>query len=198
MPKIRVAIVDDHPLVREGVAAAVAQEGDLELVELGSSTDDAVRLLRRTDIDVLVLDIRLGGKSGLAAIRAAHSPPPAVLILTAFDLPQYADAALRAGASGYVLKSSASPFLLAAIREVAAGGMAFAVRPTGRVVVSDRELQVIRLVIDGRSNDEIARELRIAPKTVESHLRRLFDRLSVSSRTELATRALRDGWLDLP
>jgi DNA-binding NarL/FixJ family response regulator len=124
-----------------------------------------------------------------------------VIVLTSYDYPQYAEAALRLGASGFVLKTAPIAELLDAIRRAAAGGLAFAVRPTAaasRVRLSERELDVVRLVVDGRSNDEIAGRLGIGAKTVESHLRRLFERLDIASRTELATRALREGWLEVP
>jgi DNA-binding NarL/FixJ family response regulator len=124
-----------------------------------------------------------------------------VIVLTAYDYPQYAEAALRLGASGFVLKTAPLSELLEAIRRVATGGLAFSVRPRsgGRTAhLSERELDVVRLVVDGRSNDEIGARLGIGPKTVESHLRRLFDRFDLASRTELATRALREGWLEVP
>jgi DNA-binding NarL/FixJ family response regulator len=124
-----------------------------------------------------------------------------VIVLTSYDYPQYAEAALRLGASGFVLKTAPISELLDAIRRAAAGGLAFGVRPgrAGLVArLSERELDVVRLVVDGRSNDEIAFRLGIGPKTVESHLRRLFERLDIASRTELATRALREGWLEVP
>jgi DNA-binding NarL/FixJ family response regulator len=124
-----------------------------------------------------------------------------VIVLTSYDYPQYAEAALRLGASGFVLKTAPIAELLDAIRRAAAGGLAFAVRPlaaASHVRLSERELDVVRLVVDGRSNDEIAVRLGIGAKTVESHLRRLFERLDIASRTELATRALREGWLEVP
>jgi DNA-binding NarL/FixJ family response regulator len=130
--------------------------------------------------------------------RVAGSRPE-IIVLTAYDYPQYADAALRLGASGFVLKTAPLPELIDAIRRVAAGGLAFGVRPrSGAVRLSPREHDVVRLVANGRTNDEIGAELRIAAKTVETHLARLFERLDVSSRTELAMRALREGWLDVP
>lgn len=152
-------------------------------------------------VDVVLLDIRLGTESGLAAL--GHDTPadhPAVIVLTAYDYPQYADAALRLGAAGFVLKTAPLPELVDAIRRVAAGGLAFAVRPTGRASarLSPREHDVVRLVAEGRTNDEIGATLEIGAKTVETHLARLFERLGVASRTELATRAVREGWLDVP
>jgi DNA-binding NarL/FixJ family response regulator len=196
--RVRIAIVDDHPLVRSGTGAAIQHEPDLELVDVGESRADAERLLRRDDLDILVLDIRLAGESGLSAL--AERPPgrPAVLILTSYDLPQYADAALRLGASGFLSKTAPASELVVAIRRLAEGGLYFGVRPIPRAVLTRRELDVVAQVVEGRSNDEIAAALGITTKTVENHLRRLFERLGVQSRTELATRALREGWLDLP
>ena len=125
---------------------------------------------------------------------------PAVIVLTAYDYPQYAEAALRMGAAGFVLKTAPMTELLSAIRRAAAGGLAFDVRPDAaqRIRLSRRESQVIRLVAEGCSNDEVGTALGIGAKTVETHLARLYERFGIGSRTELATRALREGWLDLP
>lgn len=205
---IRVAIVDDHPVLREGTAALLGAQAGLEIVGTAASIAEAETLVSTTDVDVVLLDVRLGTDSGLRWLArhdadgdAAARPRPAVIVLTSYDYPQYAEAALRLGASGFVLKTAPISELLDAIRRAAAGGLAFGVRPAraGAVArLSERELDVVRLVIDGRSNDEIAGRLGIGAKTVESHLRRLFERLDIASRTELATRALREGWLDVP
>jgi DNA-binding NarL/FixJ family response regulator len=201
---IRVAIVDDHPVLREGTAALLATQPDLEIAGVAGTIDEATALVESVAVDVILLDIRLGTDSGLRWLAPAADsarPRPAVIVLTSYDYPQYAEAALRLGASGFVLKTAPIAELLDAIRRAAAGGLAFAVRPSAagsRVRLSERELDVVRLVVDGRSNDEIATRLGIGAKTVESHLRRLFERLDIASRTELATRALREGWLEVP
>ena len=197
---IRVAIVDDHPVVREGTAALLGAQDGLEIVGTASSLEEAAALVATTTIDVLLLDIRLGTDSGLRLLGdGTAASRPAVIVLTAYDYPQYAEAALRLGAAGFVLKTAPLGELLDAIRRAAAGGLAFGVRPRqGAARLSGRELDVVRLVVDGRSNDEIGAALAIGSKTVETHLRRLFERLAVASRTELATRALREGWLDIP
>ncbi len=204
-PPIRVAIVDDHPVVREGTAALLAGVDGLAIVGTAGSLEDAAPYLDAAAADVVLLDIRLGTASGLTVFsgRAADHPPerplPAIVVLTAYDYPQYVAAAMRLGASGFVLKTAPIAELVDAIRRVAAGGLAFGVRPSGRApTFTARELDVVRLVVDGRSNDEIATRLGITAKTVEAHLRRLFERLAIISRTELATRALREGWLDVP
>jgi len=204
---IRLAIVDDHPVVRDGIGALLAAQPELEIVGTGASVEDAIDLIGRVPVDVLLLDIRLGSDSGLRYLREAAArrattdtaPMPAVVMLTAYDYPQYAEAALRLGAAGFVVKSAPLVELVDAIRRAAAGGMAFGVRPgRSRPRVSPRELDVVRLVVEGRSNDEVGAALGIGVKTVETHLRRLFERFDIASRTELAARALREGWLDIP
>ena len=203
---IRVGVVDDHPVVGEGTAALLRTQPDLEVVGVAGSLEAAreAGLTDATAVDVLLLDIRLGTDSGLRLLSDVASrgeaPLPAVIVLTAYDYPQYADAALSLGAAGFVLKTAPLPELVDAIRRVAAGGLAFAIRPRtgGRAHLTAREHDVVRLVADGRSNDEIGATLGIGSKTVETHLSRIFERFGVSSRTELAARAVREGWLDVP
>jgi DNA-binding NarL/FixJ family response regulator len=204
---IRIAIVDDHEVVRQGIGALLAAQDGVEVVGTAGSVEAAADLLDRVAVDVLLLDIRLGTDSGLRFLRdrtdgvstGGDRALPAVVVLSAYDYPQYAEAALRLGAAGYVIKTAPLEELIDAIRRAANGGLAFGVRP-GRdaLRVSPRELDVIRLVIDGKSNDEVGAALGIGAKTVETHLRRLFERFEVASRTELAARALREGWLDIP
>jgi len=194
--------------VGEGTAAILRAEPDIEVVTVAPSLDtaEAAGLFDPARVDVVLLDIRLGTDSGLRALTAepaaAEVPAsrPAIIVLTAYDYPQYAEAALRLGAAGFVLKTAPIPELVDAIRRVAAGGLAFSVRPTtaGLARLSPREHDVVRLVADGRTNDEIGSALQIGSKTVETHLARLFERLGVASRTELAMRAVREGWLDVP
>jgi DNA-binding NarL/FixJ family response regulator len=204
--RIRVGVVDDHPVVGEGTAALLRTQPDLEVVGVAGSLD-AARAAGLTDpaaVDVLLLDIRLGTDSGLRLFAGVGgeepAPLPAVIVLTAYDYPQYAEAALGLGAAGFVLKTAPLPELIDAIRRVAAGGLAFAVRPrmSGLAHLTSREHDVVRLVADGRSNDEIGAALGIGSKTVETHLSRVFERFGVSSRAELAARAVREGWLDVP
>ena len=192
---IRVAVVDDHPLVREGTAAIVARQDDMEITGVAGSLEE-LRPILEAPVDVLLLDLRLGQESGFDLLRESTKPMPAVVVLTSYDYPQYADAALRLGAAGFVVKTAPTAELLDAIRRAAAGGLAFGVRPGNGVSLSEREREVLRLVADGASNDEIGARLGISSRTVESHLRRLFERLAIASRTELAARALREGWLE--
>jgi len=190
-------------VVAEGTAALLRGTGDLVVVGVAPSLDAAegAGLFDAGKVDVVLLDIRLGADSGLRALRQdTGTDRPAVILLTAYDYPQYADAALRLGAAGFVLKTAPITELVDAIRRVAAGGLAFSVRPGGGSVarLSPREHDVVRLVAVGRTNDEIGADLGIGSKTVETHLARLFERLGVASRTELAMRAMREGWLDVP
>ncbi len=195
---IRVAIVDDHPVVREGTAALLGAQPGLRIVGTAASLREAAPLLDPDAVDVLLLDIRLGTDSGLTLL-AGDAPRPAIVILTAYDYPQYAAAARQLGGSGFVVKTAPVAELVEAIRDAAAGGSTFGYRPDpAAVTLTRRERDVVRLVADGRSNDEIGTSLGIATKTVEGHLRRLFERLGVQSRTELATRAVREGWLEVP
>jgi DNA-binding NarL/FixJ family response regulator len=190
-----VAVVDDHPLVREGTAALVDRQEDMEIAGVAGSLDELRPILDAGATDVLLLDLRLGQESGFELLRSDVAMP-AVVVVTSYDYPQYADAALRLGAAGFVVKTAPTAELLDAIRRAAAGGLAFGVRPGGGVMLSAREREVLQLVVDGASNDEIGSRLGISSRTVESHLRRLFERFGVASRTELAARALREGWLE--
>ena len=198
---IRLAIVEDHPVVREGTAALLAAQPGISVAGTAGSLAEARELLRHTAIDVVLLDIRLGGESGLGLLAAeGQGDLPAIVVLTAFDYPQYADAARRLGAAGFVLKTAPVTELVAAIRLAASGERGIqnerVESPADYPTV--RELQVVRLIVEGRTNDEIGVALKIGCRTVETHLRRLYERFSVGSRTELATRALREGWLEIP
>ena len=196
--RIRVGVIDDHAVVRDGTAALLEREPDIEIVGVAATLASAEALLGLAP-DVLVVDVRLGEENGFDLVRdVAASGGPAIVILSAFDYPQYVDAALRLGASGYVLKTAPFDDLVHAIRQVAAGGVAYSVRPSpvGQRRLSPREVEVVALVVEGRSNDEIAARLGISVKTVESHLTRIFERVDVGSRTELAIRAMREGWLE--
>lgn len=200
--RIRVAIVDDHPIVRDGTAALLAQQPGIKVMGTAGSVADAQGLLAAGGIDVLLLDIRLGTDSGLRLLAEPHSegpgPMPAIVVLSAYDYPQYAEAAMRFGAAGYVIKTAPMAELVDAIRRAASGGLAFGIRPGRGPGLSVREAEVVRLVVDGHSNDEVGARLGIGVRTVETHLRRIFERLGIASRTELVARALREGWLEIP
>jgi DNA-binding NarL/FixJ family response regulator len=196
---IRVAVVDDHPVFREGTAALLEREPDLVVVGLGASPEEAVAIASAPDApDVLLLDVRLGDDSGLRILESI-ARQTAVVILTAYDYPEYVRASLHAGAAGFVAKDAPTADLVATVRRAAAGALAFTSRPQeASFRLSAREVDVVRLVTQGLSNDEVGRRLGITTKAVEGHLGRVFTRTGVRSRTELAVRAVREGWTELP
>jgi DNA-binding NarL/FixJ family response regulator len=201
---IRVGIVDDHPPIRTALAAAFAEAGDLRVVGLADDIDGALDLAGR--VDVLVCDIQLDGHAeGLRILERIHDPrsvaagAPAVLILSGYEQPSLVRAAIDRGAAGYLDKRSDLADIVEAVRALAHGRTAFtltALRDArdARRRPSDRELQVIALVVAGSTNAEIGATLGRSEKTVESHLRRLFDRYGLVSRTELAVLAIDEGW----
>jgi DNA-binding NarL/FixJ family response regulator len=200
---IRVAIVDDHPLVVSGLDTALATDADIEVVARGGDVAAAAEILRRQDVDTLLLDVRLPDGNGLTLLAGTRSQDRCpVLVLSSFETPQYVAAALRFGAQGFMLKTAPLEDLLAAIRRVAAGGSAFTAEQlreanTQFVRLTPRERQIVDLVLKGRSNEEIAGAIGSSRKTVEAHLTHLYERNGIGSRVELALRAERDGWLDL-
>jgi DNA-binding NarL/FixJ family response regulator len=199
---IRVVLVDDHPAILDAVGSAVGSAPDLALAGTARSLDEARALLAATaDVDVVVSDVQLAGEAeGLRLLDDVGRDGPSVLFVSSFDQPPLVRTAFDRGAAGYLLKTSEVGEILAAIRTVAGGGTAFsaamlrAIRSAPRRP-SDREIEVLTLVCGGASNDEIGVRLGVTEKTVESHLRRLFDRYAVLSRTELAVLALREGWV---
>jgi DNA-binding NarL/FixJ family response regulator len=198
--RIRVVIVDDHPLVADGLAALLGLEPDVEVAGSASTVDAGYELISREQPDVVVCDIQIGDRSGFALLERFAGGAPAFVMFSSHDHPAYHKAAFEGGASGFVLKDGSTSQLLDTIRAAAAGRMSFSAQTLQAVrhdvqLPSERELQIIGLVADGRSNDEIAQDRSISPKTVESHLRTLFDRYGVMSRTELALHAVREGWI---
>ena len=194
---IRVLLVDDHPAILDAVAAGVRAADDLELAGTARTALDGAG----GSIDVVVSDVQLAGDAeGLRLLDAMPSDGPAVLLLSSYDQPPLIRSAFERGAAGYLIKTSPVAEILDAVRTVAAGGTAFTaamlrtIRSAPRRP-SDREIEVLGLLCAGASNDEIGSRLGVTEKTVESHLRRLFDRYGVLSRTELAVLALREGWV---
>lgn len=196
---IRIGVVDDHPVVLDGLASSLAQQAGLEVAWSASTLDDARRALAVTPCDVVVVDVRLPDGSGLDLIQ--RSGPPAFVVLSSWDRPLYARAAIERGASGFLLKTAPTEEVVAAIRTAAAGGTTFRAKHlqslASTLAPTPREVDVVRLVAAGHSNDEIASRLAVSPKTVEAYLTRLFERWDVATRTELALLGEREGWLDL-
>jgi len=203
---IRVLLVDDHPAILDAVAAGIRGAPDLALAGTARSLDEALGRLGAAGggtatVDVIVSDVQLAGEAeGLRLVESVGPDGPAVLLLSSFDQPPLIRTAFERGAAGYLLKTSEVREILDAVRIVAAGGSAFsaamlrAIRSAPRRP-SEREIEVLTLLCAGASNDEIGGRLGVTEKTVESHLRRLFDRYGVLSRTELAVLALREGWV---
>ena len=202
---IRLAVVDDHPAISAALDAAIRDRDDIELVGAVTTAAAALELVERTRPDIVVCDLWLDGEPGgldvLAALTATERRGiPRVLVLSGFDQPSFLRAAFEGGAAGYLSKASPVESIVDAILAVAGGETRFppvtlrALRDAPRRP-SAREMGAIRLLARGASNDEIAVGLGISIKTVESHLRRLFGRYGVLSRTELAMLAVREGWL---
>lgn len=200
---ISVAIVDDHPLVVRGLDTALSSVDDIHVVAYGGTIAEARDIASRRDIDVLLLDIRLPDGNGLVLLdtiaRGAHCP---VVILSSFETPQYVSTALKFGARGFMLKTAPLDELVAAIRRVAAGGSAFTAEQLLEadkrfVRLTSREREIVQLLVEGCSNDEIAAAIGSSRKTVEARLTRLYERLGIASRVELALRAERGGWLEV-
>ncbi len=199
-PTIRIVVVDDHPVFRDGTAALLAREPDLAVAGVAADLEAARALLAGDPPpDVVLLDVRLGDENGLAIVEELAAKT-AVVVLTAYDYPQYLHSAIRLGAAGFVGKSAPTEDLLRAVRQAAAGGLVFDRRRLGSepVDLTRRDVQIVRLLADGSSNDEIGLALGITTKSVESALGRIFTRTSTRSRTELAVRAVQEGWLDIP
>ncbi|HLK72687.1 MAG TPA: response regulator transcription factor [Streptosporangiaceae bacterium] len=210
---IRVAIADDHALVRAGFRALIEAEPGLEVVGEAADGAEAIELARTAEPDVVLMDIRMPGTDGVAATGQITSYGAArVLILTTFDLDEYVYAALRAGASGFLLKDTPPAELLAAIRIVAAGDALLAPSVTRKLireftrqapasprqsldVLTDREQDVLALVARGLSNAEIATELFITLATVKTHVSRLLTKLAARDRAQLIVIAYESGFV---
>jgi len=199
---IRLVVVDDHPAIAAAIAAATAGRQDVELVGRAATRDSALALVDRVRPDVVLCDIWLGGEpAGLDLLRQlASRPATRVVMLSGFEQGSFLRAAFEGGAAGYLSKVVDLDEILDAVLAVAAGDTRFpdvtlrALRDAPRRP-SEREVQALVLLARGSTNDEIAMGLRISVKTVESHLRRLFGRYGVLSRTELALLAVREGWV---
>jgi DNA-binding NarL/FixJ family response regulator len=199
---IRLVVVDDHPAIATAVAAATADRDDIELVGRATTVHEAISLIDDVRPDVVLCDIWLSGApAGLDLLEAmADRPSPRILVLSGFEQASFLRAAFEGGAAGYLSKASDLDVVLEAVSAVAGGATRFpdvtlnALRDAPRRP-SAREAEALRLLARGSTNDEIAMGLGISIKTVESHLRRLFGRYGVLSRTELAMLAVREGWV---
>ncbi len=199
---IRVFLVDDHPGMLDAGLRAIEAEPDMTVVGQAHHRAEAEREISATSPHVVVCDVQMGGDTdGLRILEQFAGPSgPGFLMLSAFDYPSLFRAAFERGAAGYVLKTSQMHDIVAAVRVVAGGGTAFSAASM-RIIrqslrrPSEREVEVLELVAAGASNEDIAERLFLSLKTIESHLRRMFDRYGVMNRTELAVLALKEGWV---
>jgi DNA-binding NarL/FixJ family response regulator len=204
--KATVLLVDDHALLRTGVANIINQEPDLEVVAEAGNGEDGVVAFERYHPDVTLVDLRMPVMEGVELVRQIRERDPRarVIILTTYDTDDEISRALKAGAKAYVLKDIAAGDLVACIRDVLAGKTYIAPAAAAklaegvtRVQLTPREMATLRLMADGKANKEIAAELGISDRTVKTHLGHLFEKLGVTSRTEAIKVATRRGLVRL-
>jgi DNA-binding NarL/FixJ family response regulator len=215
MEKIKIMVVDDHPAFRDGLSRLLQEEADLEVIATPEDGEQAVAMAEKLKPDVIIMDISMPKMNGIEATKKikASLPEIAILIVSAYSYQSYVLAALKAGAAGYLLKNAPLQELMKAIRMVYSGEGVFDMKVTGnllRRLASDkvekrkdmeelhpRELQILSLAAKGMGNKEIASQLEISERTVQTHLVNIFRKMRVSSRTEAVLQGLRQGWLTL-
>jgi len=206
---VRIVVCDDHAIVREGLKQILGAQHDFAIVGEASDGHETLQRVRELDFDVLLLDMSMPGKSGVELIRQVKGERPKlrILVLTMHEEHQYAVRAIRAGASGYLTKESASSQLVSALRKVAGGGawisaeiaqqLALNAMPDAQAApherLTDREFQVFRMIADGRSISDIAGELKLSVKTVSTHKANVLHKMGMSTQGELIRYALENG-----
>ena len=208
--KIRIAIADDHPIVRQGLRVAIGAQDDLELVGEASNGAEAVELANRLDPDVMIMDLQMPIMDGIAAIQeiTKENEDACILVLTSFPDDKNVFSAIKAGAMGFLLKEAPAEELLASVRTVYGGEAALHPAIARKLIqevkspsdvrssldpLTPREMDVLKCLARGLSNREIARELTISVRTVTTHMRNILDKLHVSNRTQAALYALEHG-----
>jgi NarL family two-component system response regulator LiaR len=216
MDKITVFLAEDHSVVREGLAELIRREADMEVVGEAGDGEETVRQVKLLKPDIVLMDIAMPVMTGIEATKQikASVPRTRILVLTAYDNPEFVTAVIDAGAAGYLLKNVRGKELTNAIRSAYEGesvlhpSVAKAIFAQLRTssskpsrekpdVLSERELQVLQKGAEGLSNKQIATLLSIGPRTVQTHWRNIFDKLGVYSRTEAIVYCLKKGWLNL-
>lgn len=201
----RILVVDDHPVLRHGIVQLIGMEKDLEVTDEAESAEEALRALARSPADLAVVDLSLGGVSGIELLKAIRLRHPATrsLVVTMHDELLYAERALRAGARGYVMKQEAPKRIVSAIREVLAGRIVLSEAMRSRLlerfvdnprdpqasplaVLTDKELEVFRLIGQGMKKSDIARQLQRSVNTVEAHRASIKRKLNLKSAAELS------------
>jgi DNA-binding NarL/FixJ family response regulator len=217
LDEIKILLAEDHAVVRESIRESLMRESEFKVVGEACDGEEAVKLAGQLLPDVILMDISMPGLNGIEAtkqIKALH-PSVAILILTAYDDEQYIFSVLSAGAAGYLLKDVGVAELVEAIKTVYKGDSVLYPTIAKKVLqkfraskentakekpedlLSERESTVLKLAAKGLSNNEIAHELHLSVSTIESHLRAIFNKLGVGSRTEAVIEAMKKGWLSL-
>ncbi len=215
--KTRILIADDHPLLREALCQVFSNQKDMEIVGQAGNGQEAVDLALQLKPDILVMDIMMPKFDGLEASRQIKkiSPNTAILILTAYDDDNYVLGLLEAGATGYLMKSAKGQDLVEAVRAVRAGESvlhpkiiekllkqamakpAETIEPKIKNLLSDREMEMLKLLATGMSNKEIAEKLCLSLRTVKAHMSNIFTKMNVASRSEALVESLKKGLLTL-
>lgn len=205
-PTIRVLVADDHPIVREGVIGLLTRQSDIDVVGEAADGMGAVELFASLAPDITLIDIQMPGLDGLGAIARikALEPQAAIIVLTTYPGDTLAVKALRAGASGYLLKNCIRRDLVDTVRAVHAGKKIIAPEVAQQIALhaiedplSEREISILRHVAEGRSNKEIARWLSVSPDTIKADLKSAFAKLDVTDRTAAVVIAARRGYIGL-
>lgn len=210
-PAVRVVLVDDHPIVRDGLRALLGSVDDVDVVAEAASGEEAIEVVRNTAPDVVIMDIEMPGIGGIEATKrlAAAHPRSVVLVLTMYAEDEFVFAALRAGARGYLVKGAQQEDVLRTIRAVARGDAVFGQDAADRLLrtfssapvptqapfpeLTEREREVLTLLADGNTNAVIARRLGLRPKTVANHVSNILTKLQAVDRAEAVVRARRAG-----
>ncbi|WEK46247.1 MAG: response regulator transcription factor [Candidatus Andeanibacterium colombiense] len=204
-PPIRVLIVDDHPMVRDGIAALLERQDDMTSVGEAADGEQAIARFRELAPDIVLMDVQMGGMGGVEAIEAIRgfAPDARILVLTTYPGDAQAVRAMRAGAAGYLLKNCIRRELLDAIRSVHVGRRALSAEVAHDLAVhaledplTDREVAVLRLVAEGHANKQIGWQLGLSTDTIKAHLKAIFAKLGVDDRTHAVTVATRRGYFD--
>ncbi|HET9589169.1 MAG TPA: response regulator transcription factor [Anaerolineales bacterium] len=208
MPEIRVLLVDDHPIVRAGIRNILDPAPGITVVGEASSGSEALQMIKDQKPDVVLLDMKLPDMSGIEVIKQIYENKSAsrVLGLSSYDDRQYISQLLNYGASGYLLKEEVPEYIIEAVRGVAHGEAGWVSRKVAALLseillkekeggseLTSRELEVLRLVVEGKTNDQIGMDLGISVKTVENHLHAIFRKMGVISRVEAAVMAVRES-----
>jgi NarL family two-component system response regulator LiaR len=203
-PKRTILLVDDHDVVRQGIRLIIETRLRHEVVE-ASSAEESLQAVRSHALDLVLMDARMPEHDGIWALRRIREVQPdlPVLILSTYDTEEYVEGSLEAGAAGYLLKEATTQQLAEAI-ETALSGKGVYLHPAvaqrmlhrgrqgGRTLLSDREIDVLRLVVEGATNEQIAGRLFVSEKTVKTHLSNIFRKLEVANRTQAAAKAIRE------